>query len=151
MNTRVSLNNERGFQLIELFTALVIIGVLAAYGYPKLALALKKGNVRAAVSAVIGMHARTRAVAVARGKAAKLVLTSGNLKIITVNPVTAATLVLTTQNIASQYGVTITPSRDTLKFDPRGLGTEGGATTVIVSNSALTDTVNITAIGRINH
>lgn len=151
MTNRVNLRDERGFQLIELFTALVIVGVLAAYGYPKLRLGLLKTNVRAAVSAVMGMHGRARAVSVNRGRASKLVLTSGNLKIVTQDPVANTVLVLATQDIASQYGVTIVASRDTVKFDTRGLGTETTATTIIVSNAGMTDTVDITAIGKITH
>jgi prepilin-type N-terminal cleavage/methylation domain-containing protein len=151
MMTKINLRDERGFQLIELFTALVIVGVLAAYGYPKLRQGLLKGNVRSAVMAVIAMHDRARSRAIASGRTAKLVLTSGNFKVVTSNAVTGSTSTLTTQNVASQYGVTITPSRDTLAFDSRGLGTETGATTIIVSNAALADTVNITAIGKIVH
>jgi Tfp pilus assembly protein FimT len=149
--TKINLKGEQGFQLIELFTAIVIVGLLAAFGYPKLQQGLLKANVRTAVSAVMAMHDRARARAVASGRTSKLVLTSGNFKVISSNAVTGATVTWTTQNVASQYGVTITPSRDTLAFDARGLGTETTATTIIVSNAAARDTVNITAIGRINH
>jgi prepilin-type N-terminal cleavage/methylation domain-containing protein len=149
-HAQIRLNN-RGFSLIELFTALIIVGVLAAYGYPKLAKSLQTGNVRGAVAAVIAMDQRARTVAVVRGTPTKLVLTSGNLKVISKNMVSGATLTVTTQDIATQFNVTVTASKDTIKFDQRGLGTESTATTVIISNAALTDTVNITAIGRISH
>jgi hypothetical protein len=49
----------------------------------------------------------------------------------------------------SHGGVTTTWSRDVLTFDPRGIGMEGSATTIIVSRPSFADTIVISAVGSI--
>ena len=77
---------------------------------------------------------------------------SGNLVIISSHPVTGVRdTVGTVMNLVSRYGVTfsVSPSRDSLIFDSRGLGTETSSTYIYVSKGGYTDTLEIGQLGRI--
>ena len=62
--------SRRGFSLIELITVFVLIGVIAAIGFPRLRDALEKQNVRSAKALIATMAATARGAAIQRGCAA---------------------------------------------------------------------------------
>lgn len=146
------LMNGKGFTLIEIVLVLAIIGIASAIAYPKLGGALTKQNVYAARGTLTTMHAKARASAMSRGRRTALALQGGNLVIISSHPVTGVRdTVGTPINVVQRYGVTFVtnPSRDSLIFDSRGLGTETSSTSMVVSKGGYADTVQIAPMGRI--
>lgn len=141
--------SRRGFSLIELVTAIVLIGIMAAFFLPRLTGELVRRNVRSARAAVTTMHAKARATAIYRGRAVSLVRSGNEMVILSTHPVTGAVDTVDRRDFFGAYGVTISSSRDVLAFDPRGLGTEGSATTIVVSRSGYTDSVQVTPVGSI--
>ena len=53
------------------------------------------------------------------------------------------------EDLNARFGVTVTASDDTIRFDPRGFGLNGTAQTITVARGAIADTVFISAFGRI--
>ena len=136
--------SNRGFTLIEMLIIVMIIGVLTALIAPRVGDTLEKQRARSAGDAVVVMHAKTRAIAVRRGLPAALIRSGNTLYTVSIHPVTEAIdTVGVIEDLGDRYGVTLTASRDTLVFDARGLGTESGSTTIIVSNAGAADTVRI--------
>jgi prepilin-type N-terminal cleavage/methylation domain-containing protein len=140
---------RRGFSLIEMVTVILIIGVMAAFFFPRIGGELDRRNVRSARSAVTTMHAKARATAIHRGRAVTLERNGNQLLILSTHPVTGVVDTVEQRDLYGNYGVTLAATRDVLVFDPRGLGTEGSSTTFVVTRSGYADSVWITAVGSV--
>jgi Tfp pilus assembly protein FimT len=135
---------------MELLIALGLIAVMAALAVPRIGNALQRERVRSARGAVETMHAKARAAAIQRGRRAALVIQSNTLLVLTRHPVTGGLdTVGSVEDLNSRYGVTITTSRDTLMFDPRGLGMESGDTKISVRKGPFTEAMVISSLGRV--
>ncbi len=142
----------KGFTLIELLVVIGLIGVMATIAFRTLGGGFSKQQVRSARDQVASMHAKARANAIRRGSLTTLHLTNGNLLItsrapLTGNPDTIGAI----YDVVAKYGVSFTtsPTRDSLVFDSRGIGTGTSTTNIIVSKSGHADTVTVSAVGRI--
>lgn len=142
---------RRGFTLIEILLVIAIIGAVAALTYPRIAEGLNRENVRSARQTITSLHARARATAIQRGRNTSVVHSGNQVYILSRHPVTGAIDTISTPvNIYDSYGgVTQTWSRDTLVFDPRGVGMETSATMVEVRKGTLADTIRITPVGSV--
>ena len=146
--------NTKGFTLIEIIVVLGLIGLLAAVAFRSLGPSFTAQQVRSARDQVASMHAKARANAIRRGSVTTLHLTSGNLMITSREPLTGnPDTIGAVYDVVAKYGVSFTmvssPTRDSLVFDSRGIGTETSPTDIIVSRSGYTDTVTVSAVGRI--
>jgi prepilin-type N-terminal cleavage/methylation domain-containing protein len=142
--------NRRGFTLMEVLIALGLIAVLAAMAVPRIGTALTRQSVRSARGAVVTMHAKARGAAIQRGRRANLIFNGNTVLVLTRHPVTGALeTVGSAENLFSRYGVTVSTSRDTLRFDPRGLGMESGNTKITVQKGAFSEGIEISALGRV--
>ncbi len=142
--------NRSGFTIIELIIVISVLGTLMLLGYPTLAGTLEKQNVRSARDLVAQMHSRARQNAISRGTRTTLRLRSGSLLITAAHPVTGALDTVTTpRDVVGNYGVAYTTTRDSLVFDPRGMGIEGSETVIVVSKAGYSQSVEISPIGRL--
>lgn len=145
---------RRGFSLVEMLIVVVIIGVMLSIGFPKLRTGMINNNVRAARTALINMIAGarnagsqtnrstwvkvegTRAFVLARPPFS----TAGGRTADTIGPV---------QNLNQLYGVTITPSLDSFRFNPTLTSLDIVGKSFIISRSGFADTVSIDGLGRV--
>lgn len=140
----------RGFTLVEMIVVMVFAGVMLSLVAPRIGDSVRRSDVRAARNLVVSKHTTARATAVQRARATRLVLSGGNLVIRSQHPVTGATVTVGTPlSLYDHYGVTVSATRDSLVFDARGLGTESGVTTVIISKNGYADTVQFSSMGRV--
>jgi Tfp pilus assembly protein FimT len=142
--------NSRGLTVSELVIALVLIGAISAMAVPRLGQSMTKQGMVSARNGVVAMVAKAKASAVQRGSRTTLLLTGGNLVIKSRHPVSGAIdTVGVPENLTKRYGASVAASRDSLVFDPRGLGMESGSTTVVVRKGDYADTLVISAAGRV--
>ncbi|MGD2136116.1 MAG: prepilin-type N-terminal cleavage/methylation domain-containing protein, partial [Gemmatimonadales bacterium] len=124
---------NRGFTIIEVLIVIGLIGLMAAIAMPRIGDALINQNVDSGRAAVVSMHAKARAVAIQRGMTSALVFNGNTVLVISRNPVTRAVDTVGAPNdLYDRYGVSVVTSRDTLQFDPNGIGADGGDTKVTV-------------------
>ena len=147
--------NKRGFSAIELLTVLVIVGIITAFGIPRIRSAVLRSNVRSAKAAMGTLVVKARAAAVARGCNATMTLssTSGTVSISVCNVNGTGTQILGGEDsLAARYNVYLTPSTSTLAFDPRGLAVS--YTTLVVrissdSSNSISDSVIVNPLGQV--
>ena len=142
---------RRGFTFIEMMTVIVLIGIIAAFGVPRLRGSLEKQNVRSSKAAIATLVATARSVAVQRGCAATLNMNADSVWVTAcgVNPPAASVKVGSKQFVASIYGVRLNPSAATLVYDPRGISTVFQTTTVQVIGPMYRDSVVINQLGKV--
>jgi type II secretory pathway pseudopilin PulG len=147
-----------GFTTIEMIIVVLMIGVMATIGFPRIRAALYKTNVSSA-RVFLGTAAVTaRQSAVARGCRAVIHFTSGTDGTVWVTACprlqpgagTVDTLG-SVEPLGDRYKVTLTATRDSVQFDPRGLSMDNVATTVRIAGPASTDSLYINPIGKVMH
>ncbi len=142
--------DRRGLTLIELVIVIVLIGVMAGLGFPRLGDAMTKQSVRSARTLVVGLLAKTRATAIQRGSRTQLILNNGQVTIRSSNPVTNVTQTVgNVEDLGSRYGVTVQPSSATLTFDARGIGMGTAQTTISITKGAYGNKIVISPVGRV--
>lgn len=146
-----------GFTFIEILIVMIIIGVVAAIGIPRVRGAVQSQNVRSARAAVATMVAKARAAAVERGCRSSVQLRSTGQAWVTSCRKTqiggGATLDTLggVDQVAARFSVTMTPSRDSIRFDPRGLNVDYTQTIVRFSSGSSSDSVVINQLGKVVH
>jgi prepilin-type N-terminal cleavage/methylation domain-containing protein len=141
---------NRGFTIIEVLIVIGLIGLMAAIAMPRIGDALINQNVDSGRAAVVSMHAKARAVAIQRGMTSALVFNGNTVLVISRNPVTRAVDTVGAPNdLYDRYGVSVVTSRDTLQFDPNGIGADGGDTKVTVTRGSYTESIEINSVGRV--
>jgi len=142
---------NRGFTFIEILMVMIIIGVIAAFGIPRLRNTLDKQNVRSAKALLATLVATTSSVAVSRGCPATLNLTVDSAWVTAcgVSPPAASVQVGTKKLIGDDFNVKLAPSVSTVIYDPRGISTGYTVVTVGVVGTAVTDSVIINQLGKV--
>jgi|ERR1043166_1315082 prepilin-type N-terminal cleavage/methylation domain-containing protein len=151
--------NKRGFSVIELIVVFVIVGIVTAFGIPRIRNAVLKSNVRSAKVALGTLVVKARAAAVARGCNATVTLTSGaagTAAISVCNVVGGGTTILGgVDSLAARFSVTMTPSPSSLTFDPRGLSVGYASLVVRITPNCSTcgsmssDSVIVNSLGQV--
>jgi prepilin-type N-terminal cleavage/methylation domain-containing protein len=142
-----------GFTLIETLMVIVVVSLCALIALPKFGQAVATSNLGSAKNKLTTLYGSARASAAGRGQTAYLHL-SGNQIYVTATPRRGLPLGANTQdtltpleNIYTQYGVMVTPSADSLRIDPAGMGRDSAV--VVLSKGSQTTTVRISQFGRI--
>ncbi len=141
--------HPRGVTMVELVVMLSVIGVLVVLTTPTLGRSWDAEQVRAAKVTFTGLHAKARAVAVQRSSQTVLRVNGGNMLIQSVDPVTGLVdTVGSIVNFYDQFGVYVRASRDSVRFDARGIGTEPSSSYFVFARNARVDTVRVSRTGR---
>jgi len=143
-----------GFTTIEMVIVVVLIGIIAMFGFPKIRQALDKTNLRSARDAVGTLAATARAASVQRGcrSALHFTATPSTVWVTTACP-TKVDTVSGVQDLTKRFKVTLSASRDSVQYDPRGLSMDGfnSNTVVRLTGNVATnkDSVMINPIGKV--
>jgi len=141
-----------GFTTIEMIIVVAIIGIIAMIGFPKISKTLDKVNLRSARDAVGTLAGTARAAAIQRGCRGVLHFTANTVWVTTACP-TQVDTVSGVQDLFTRFKVTLSPSRDSVQYDPRGLSMDGFASNTVVrlTGKATTnqDSVMINPIGKV--
>ena len=144
---------RKGFSTIEMIVVLILIGLIASIGFPRLRDGLEKQNVRSAKALVATLAATARGAAIQRGCSATLNLTVDSIWVTAcgVNPPAASVQVGTKKLVGDEFSVTLSSSAASVVYDPRGLSTVFTPTTVRLIGPHYSDSVVINEVGRVKH
>jgi prepilin-type N-terminal cleavage/methylation domain-containing protein len=144
-----------GFTIIELMIVVTILGTLALIGLPRMRDGMTRSNVRGGRTTLINLLSKARTAATQTNRVTLLKI-QGNNAFVRARPrlVAAAGSDADTlgavQPLGDLYGVTVTAAIDSVRFDPRGLGTGfGTGTTFLVSLNGKTETITVDGLGRV--
>ncbi len=142
---------NRGFTLLEVLTALVIMGVVMALGAPRFREWLSHENVRAARVSVTTQLAGARSIAVTRGCASVLHVDAAASRVW----VTACKLAGAGQdtigiidNLSSRFGVVFSSTGDSILFTPQGIAVNAAWITMTFSKEGYEAMLEISPLGR---
>ncbi len=145
-----------GFTFVEILIVMIIMGIIAVLGIPRVKDAMEKSNVRAARVTFSTYVTMARASAVQRGCTATLNMTAGASGTVWVTACPrlrpGAGTVDTLGNVeqlAARYAITLSPSNASVRYSPRGLNQDNSTTTVWFSNSTAKDSVVINQMGKV--
>jgi|SRR2546427_1372505 len=146
-----------GFTMLELMVVIVIVGVLALVGFPKIKDAIQGTYVRSARVAAGTYVATARAAAIQRGcRGVVHFSASAGTVWVTVCPRMATTgsgtidTVGAVGQLGTLYNVTLSETQDSVQFDPRGLRLNNNSTTVsFTATSGAYDSIVINQLGKV--
>lgn len=150
--------STRGFSLVDLIVAIVLIGVFAAIALPRISTNRSRFAVRHAADEFVSAHQMARAIALRSGRVAQIQIDpDANRFWVVVDTSVARTGALDTIGPVrdmSQHKVTFTSTKTLLCFDGRGLATPvwecpTADATLIFSGGEYSDTVRTTLTGKV--
>jgi prepilin-type N-terminal cleavage/methylation domain-containing protein len=145
---------RQGFTLIEMLLVIVILGIIGVFGFPRMSAAMTNTNVRGARTTLINLIAKARTAATQTNRIALLKI-NGDHAFVLLRPrrlsgLGDADTLGTVVRLGDTYGVTVIATIDSVRFDPRGMGTGfGTGTTFLVSRNGHSDTITIDGLGRV--
>ena len=128
---------------------ITVVGVLLAVLVPRYGTIAAAMNVHSAKQEISSMLSQARASAVQRDRTVQVIRTSNVISLYSVNGATLT--VISQQDMGSQFGVTVSATRDTVAYDARGQ--IAGNTTMlkyVVTNGTTRDSVCVMALGTIS-
>ncbi len=143
---------RKGFSMIEMIVVVILIGIIATIGFPRLRDGLEKQNVRSAKALIATLAATARGAAIQRGCSATLNLTVDSIWVSAcgVNPPAASVQVGTKKLVGDDFSVTLSSTAASVVYDPRGISTVFQPTTVYVTGPNYSDSVVINEVGRVS-
>jgi prepilin-type N-terminal cleavage/methylation domain-containing protein len=144
-----------GFTIIETMMVVTILGAVTLIGYPRMRDGMTRTNVRGARTTLINLLSKARTAATQTNRITLLKI-EGNNAFVLARPrlvadgVSNADTLGPVEPLGDIYGVTVTAAIDSVRFDPRGLGTGfGGGTDFLVSKNGKTETIRVDGLGRV--
>lgn len=144
---------RNGFSLIEMMIVVILIGIIAAIGFPRLRDGLEHQNVRSAKALIATLTATARGAAIQRGCSATLNMTTDSIWVtacgVTGNPPAASVQVGTKKLVGDEFSVTLSPTVASVVYDPRGIATTFVPRTIRVIGPHFRDSVMINEVGKV--
>ena len=134
-----------GHTLVEVVVVLCLIGLVTVPVVHALATQLDRLAVRSAVAEAAGALARARDEALAR-RTLVAVLVDERSATVTLRVGGQA---LSHHALGHAHGVTLASTRDSIAFDPRGLGYGAANLTLVARRGAAADTLVVSRLGRV--
>ena len=142
---------NRGFTLLEILTALVIVGVVMAVAAPRFREMVTHENVRQARANVTTRLASARSIAVQRGCEAVLHFdqTSSRVWVTTCRTQGGGKDTLgSIENLSSRFGVVFRSTGDSILFTPQGIAYSASWITLTFSKEGYEAVLEIPPVGR---
>jgi prepilin-type N-terminal cleavage/methylation domain-containing protein len=145
---------SKGFTVIEMLLVITILGIVTLIGLPRMSAGRSSASVRGARTTLVNMLARTRIAAMETSRITLLKI-DGNNAVILMRPrllpgAGNADTLGAVAPLGDSYGVSVTATIDSVRFEPRGLATGfGTGTTFLLARNGFTETVRVDGLGRV--
>lgn len=145
---------RKGFTLIETLLVVTILGMVVLIGFPRMSAAMTSTSVRGARTTLINLLARARTAAT-QGNRIALVKIEGDNAFVLMRPRSLpgagdADTLGAVARLGDSYGVTVTATIDSVRFDPRGFAAGFGmGTAFVISRNGTADTIWVDGLGRV--
>ena len=143
----MNVRSRSGFTLFELLTAIVLMGIVLTFAYPRISRFARSGSLRTARGSMITAVNVARSAAVASGRCGYLRLSASAVTVFTQQCQGSGSeiTVVSNRNFQNDYGVTVTIKQGTdsataaattgvssldVGFDPRGIPINNGVVTI---------------------
>lgn len=143
--SRSSTRTEAGYTVVELLLVVMIAGLVMAIAIPRGLSLLDRVVVQSAASDVQATLSLARSLALA-GRAAVAVDVDSATGVLRIR---RGAEILLTRGIGHAHGVRLDRTRDSLTYDPRGLGRGAANLSLIVRRRAAAETVFVSRLGRV--
>ena len=144
---------RKGFSTIEMIIVVILIGIIASIGFPRLRRGLEKQRIRNTKALLATMVATARATAIQRGCVATLNFAVDSVWVtacgLVGTPPPASVLVGTARRVKDDVNVTLSYTASTIRYDPRGIRLTFQPTTVRVIGPTYQDSVVINELGKV--
>jgi Tfp pilus assembly protein FimT len=133
------------YTIVEVLAVLTLIGAILAVAVPRVKLGLDRISVQAAAREVVATISWARMLAIGSHSsvAVDVVHRSGALR------VRRGSEIVVTRPIGQTHAVQLTSTRDSMAYDPRGLGRGAANLSIVVRRGAAVETVFVSRLGRI--
>jgi competence protein ComGC len=133
-----------GYSVLEMVIVVSIAGIVLALAIPRAQLALDRISVHSAAGDVVATLSSARSVALAgQSPVAVDVDSAGVLRI------RRGSEILLSRAIGEAHGVRVERTRDSLTYDPRGLGRGAANLSIVLRRRAAVETVFVSRLGRV--
>ena len=141
---------RKGFSTIEMIIVVILIGIIASIGFPRLRRGLEKQRIRNTKALLATMVATARGTAIQRGCTATLNFASDSVWVTACPLVGAGTaLVGTAKRVKADVNITLSYTQSTVRYDPRGMRLTFQPTTVRVIGPTYQDSIVINELGKV--
>lgn len=139
-----ALTRRKGTTLLELVVTIAVLGTLAAIAVPRLRDAADRFSARMALQETRSLFAFARRSAINRRSPVGVITDTMTGAII----VRANGTELARRSLRERYGVRIRTSRDSMSYDPRGLGYGAANLTIVLLRGRSAETLFVSRLGR---
>ncbi len=149
------MRSRNGFTLVETLITVVVFGLVALIGYPKLSATMNKSNLRSARGAMINLVSKAQIASSQQGRRTWIKFDGNKAYVIARPPKIGANTVDTVgpvMNFSQVYGttVTFTAGADSIQFNPTGVASGLNATVYVwLARSGYRDSLRIDGLGRV--
>lgn len=133
-----------GTTVTELMVAMLVMGALLGMAMPRFRDATDRAAARAAVQEAASLFSFARRAAVTRRSAVGVIIDTAAGAVI----VRIGALQLGQVRLRERYGVQVTASRDSMAYDPRGLGHGAANLTIVARRGRGVETLFVSRLGR---
>ncbi|HUE89452.1 MAG TPA: type II secretion system protein [Vicinamibacterales bacterium] len=141
---------QRGFTMVELMIAVVVMGIIMAVGMPKLGAIRDQASVRSATQQIGAYVATTRAAAIRRGLRANF-KTRGDTMWVEIQQPGAPEIIAPPIPLAETFNIQLSTISDSITFDARGFALGLAATQkFVVTRASASDSICVTRLGMVS-
>ena len=138
------MQSRKGTTLTELIVVLIVIGALAGLALPRYREAADRFAARAAAREAGSLFSFARRSAITRRSLVGVIIDTSAATIV----VRTGPRELARQSLGERYGVRLTATRDSMSYDPRGLGYGAANLTIVVRRGRGAETLLVSRLGR---